>query len=383
MKVEFGHLEIGDKARYELADSLDNNWISMGPKVKRFEQGWGELFGYSSNMAVSSGTDAVINMCLALYKFGARAGDNIIVPALSYIATANAVRAAGFTPKFVDIKRDTLNIDEELIEAAIDDRTIAIMPVHTMGRMCEMDKICEIAKEYCLYVLEDACEAHGATFKGKRVGLWGDASAYSFYIAHLISCGEGGMVSSKNKEFGPIINSTRNHGRKNGDLYFDFPNVGYNSKMNDLEACIGLEGLDNFNKVFEKRRQIRYNILNALTPIKKWVHFSEEDLGNINCPHGLSFTLRKADDSLLEAFKERLEFSGIHWKRNFGSTPQHGAFKSHPDHSKFFPEAEHAGNYGIHIGCHQYITPEQEQYIINTINNFFHEQHTNVPVSHI
>ena len=140
-KIEFGELRIGDIARQHLMDVCDTNWASGGPKVKAFEDQWAELFDYECSVAMSSGTDGVINACLALYdlKNAVRGESEVIVPALSFIATSNGVRAAGLIPKFVDIKKETLNIDESKIEEAITDKTVAIMPVHTMGRMAEMD----------------------------------------------------------------------------------------------------------------------------------------------------------------------------------------------------------------------------------------------------
>ncbi|GAB6648371.1 DegT/DnrJ/EryC1/StrS family aminotransferase [Bacillus cereus] len=145
-KIEFGELRIGFSARKHLEDVCNSNWASSGPKVKQFESEWGKLFGYDHNFAVSSGTDACLNMCLAVRaylededKWLGEGVHTILVPALSFIATSNAVRAAGFKPKWVDIRKDTLNINESKIENSINSLTVAIMPVHTMGRPCEMD----------------------------------------------------------------------------------------------------------------------------------------------------------------------------------------------------------------------------------------------------
>ena len=151
---------------------------------------------------MSSGTDGCINACLSLYdlKDAKRNVSEVIVPALSFIATSNSVRAAGLVPKFVDVKRDTLNIDETKIEEAINENTVAIQVVHTMGRMAEMDVICEIAERHGLIVIEDACEALGSRFKNKQLGTFGEFSSFSFYYSHHITSGEGGMVCVKNKK---------------------------------------------------------------------------------------------------------------------------------------------------------------------------------------
>ena len=168
-RIEFGELIIGEVARKNLMNVCDTNWASGGPKVKQLEADWSELFDYTKSIAMSSGTDGCTNACLSLYdiKNAERNVSEVIVPALSFIATSNAVRAAGLIPKFVDCKKETLNIDETKIEEAINENTVAIMPVHTMGRMSQMDVISDTASRHELIVIEDACEAHGAKFKDK------------------------------------------------------------------------------------------------------------------------------------------------------------------------------------------------------------------------
>lgn len=370
MKIEFGELRVGNIARAHLKDCLDRNWVSSGPKVKQFEKEWNDLFGYASSKAVSSGTDACIQMLLSLYEDGwAQPGDEVIVPALSFIATANAVRAAGFKPVFVDIKRETLNIDEDKIEAAITPKTRAIMVVHTMGRPCEMHAICNLAEVHDLKVLEDCCEAHGASIRQQTVGKFGRAAAFSFYIAHLVCCGEGGMVSTMDPRVGDFVNSTRSHGRKDGELYFDFPNYGLNSKMNDMEASIGLEAIVAFREVFDHRRENAQRIHNALLYYKHLFWASEEDVGNKNCPHGYSITMK--DPQWTAALKNHLTNTGIHWKRNFGCTPtQHGAFSYLGHKLGEFPEAEYVGDNGIHIGVHQHLSDQDVTYVCETLVEF-------------
>jgi len=146
-KIEFGELRIGTIARNHLMDICNTNWATMGKKVEEFENKWNTLFGFDGSVAVSSGTDGIINACLVLYdiKNAKRNVSEVIVPALSFIATSNGVRAAGLIPKFVDVKKETLNIDETKIEKNINENTVAIMPVHTMGRMAEIRRQIESA----------------------------------------------------------------------------------------------------------------------------------------------------------------------------------------------------------------------------------------------
>jgi dTDP-4-amino-4,6-dideoxygalactose transaminase len=357
-RIEFGELRIGEIARQNLMDVCDTNWASIGPKVKEFEEKWGALFDYKANVAMSSGTDGCMNACLALYELQkAQRGDEIIVPALSFIATANAVRAAGFIPKFVDIKKETLNIDESKIEEAITRKTVAIMPVHTMGRPAEMKAICDIAKRHNLTVIEDACESHGAKYGGKFIGQWGDMSVYSYYVAHIVSCGEGGMVSTNDDFTADVLRSTRSHGRLFNSVFFDHPRIGMNSKMNDMEASVGLEGISLFWDTFNRRKEIIKIFRDACVGFEDVAWFSEEDDGNVNCPHGFSITCKNKRD--IKKVQVTMDKYKIHWKRNFGCIPtQHLSFSDMKYSLGDFPEAEWVGDNGLHIGCHQYLSDE-------------------------
>ena len=363
-RIEFGELVIGNTARKNLMEVCDSNWASGGPKVKEFEKNWSELFKYKRSVSMSSGTDGVINACLSLYdlKDAVRNKSEVIVPALSFIATSNGVRAAGLIPRFVDIKKETLNIDESLIEEAINENTVAIMPVHTMGRMAEMDVICDIAKRHNLLVIEDACEAHGAKFKDKFVGHWGDMSIYSYYIAHLVCCGEGGMVSTNDDNIADILSSTRSHGRPLNSIYFDHQRTGLNSKMNDMEASIGLEAIEVFWDTFWTRYSFMNRMREAVIGFENVAYFSEEDEGNVNCPHGFSITCK--NEGKICSVIDVLNRYNIHHKRNFGCIPtQHKAFADMGYKLGDFPNSEWVGDNGIHIGCHQHLTEENIQRI--------------------
>ena len=366
-RIEFGELRIGNIARTHLMNVCDTNWASGGPKVKAFEKQWNDLFSYKKSVAMSSGTDGCMNACLSLYELQeARRGDEIIVPALSFIATSNAVRAAGFVPKFVDVKKETLNIDETKLEQAITNKTVAIMAVHTMGRPAEMKTICDIAKKYDLIVIEDACEAHGAKYKEKFVGQWGDMSVYSYYVAHIVSCGEGGMVSTNDDFTADVLRSTRSHGRLFNSVFFDHPRVGMNSKMNDMEASIGLEGISLFWDTFNRRKEIIKIFRDACVGFEDVAWFSEEDEGNVNCPHGFSITCKnKRDIKKVQVIMDKYK---IHWKRNFGCIPtQHLSFADMGHSLGDFPASEWIGDNGLHIGCHQYLTKENINRICKAI----------------
>jgi len=371
MRIEFGGLKIGETAKKHLLDVIETNWASGGPKVQKFEEEWGKLFDYKYNVAMSSGTDADINACAVLHEFGAKRGDEVIMPALAFIAPANAILAAGFTPVFVDIERNTLNINPDKIERKITSKTRAIMVVHTMGKPCEMDKIADITRRHNLILIEDSCEAHGARYKGKYVGHWGDMAAFSFYAAHLICCGEGGMVSTNNEKFAKILKSIRSHGRKDGELYFDHVRFGLNSKMNDMEAALGLGGIEEFWQTFNKRKDNLYYLLNRVKDLEKFAWFNSEEFYEIVAPHAFSVTLKDPKYNCKELYAF-LEQNSIKCKRNFGSIPtQHKAFEFIGHKLREFPEAEYAGDNGLHFGIHQFLSKEDLDYVSEVLHSYF------------
>ena len=195
MKIPFGTISITKESRNLIDSILDSGRVSNGKYVREFEEKFAQLTGVKEAVALSSGTDADALALAVLYDFGAERDDEIIIPALSFVATGNSVLQAGFKPVFVDVERDTLNIDPEQIEKVITKKTRAIMPVHLMGKPAKMDEIKKTAKKYNLFVIEDAAEAHGGVYKGKNVGTIGDMAAYSLYLAHIITTIEGGIIT--------------------------------------------------------------------------------------------------------------------------------------------------------------------------------------------
>lgn len=370
-RITFGHIEVGQTARRYLNEALDRNWVSEGPNVQRFEREFAKKFGYAQAVAASSGTDAGIVAMAALRDKGAEPGDEVITPALAFVATANCILAAGLTPKFVDIELETLNIDPAKIEAAITPRTRAIQVVHTMGKPCRMKEIMKIAAKHKLAVIEDCCEAHGATLDGQVVGSFGDMGLFSFYAAHMICSGEGGMISSREAEWSALCRSIRSHGRRGGQLYFHFDRIGFNSKMNDLEAAIGLEGLENFENTFRVRRVYLARLWELLKPLQDKLILYPDGPGEVTCPHAFPLVMRDPKQSV-EGLYQHLESQGIQCKTLFGSLPvQHGAFKFLGYKEGSFPVSERIGTTGLHFGVHQYLTEQDIDYAAETVRNYF------------
>lgn len=368
-RVTFGELKVGKTARKYIQRALDKNWVSEGENVREFEAKFAEKFGYRHAIATSSGTDADIVSCASLYEFGAKRGDEIITTASTFAAVANSILAAGFTPKFVDINAETLNIDTEKIEAAITPRTRAIMAVHNMGKPCDMDTILAIAKAHSLWVIEDACEAHGATYKGRIIGTIGNMGTFSFFAAHLVICGEGGMIVTNDDEVANVAKSVKSHGRPFGSIYFDFQRLGFNSKMNELTASIGLEGLGDFDETFAKRKNNLNTLLRLTEDLTEHCQFIKEEGHEKICPHAFPLVLRNGNCKELYSY---LESRGIQCKNLFGSLPtQHKAFSflgyKHGD----FPVAEYVGESGLHFGIHQYLTGSDLEYVSDALHDYF------------
>ncbi|MEW6679495.1 MAG: DegT/DnrJ/EryC1/StrS family aminotransferase [bacterium] len=394
MRIPFGTITITEKSKKIINKILETNRLSSGKYVREFEKRFAELLGTKEAIAVSSGTDADTLALAVLYDFGANRGDEIILPALSFVATGNAVLQAGFTPVFVDIDRITLNIDIERIEDAISEKTRAIMPVHLMGKPAEMDTIHTIAKKHNLYVIEDAAEAHGATYKNRKAGTLGDMGAFSLYIAHIITTVEGGIITTNNPDFAEVLRSLRSHGRAckcescvlnissfycpkrfsfgdNTDIRFIFERIGFSSKMNELEAAIGIGNLEIYNEILEKRRGNLYYLMEKFRKFSPYLTSIEKEPYEEIGPHSLPIIIQEKAKFSRNQLVDFMEKKGIETRTLFSSMPtQCSGFTFLGYKLGDFPHSEYIGENGIHIGVHQDLNKEELDYIINTIEEF-------------
>lgn len=247
----------GNELKY-VTDAVETGWISSAGKyVTAFEQQFADYCGCKYGVAVCNGTVA---LHLALTALGIGKGDEVIIPTFTMIASAFAVCYSGATPVFVDADKDTWNIDVTKIEEKITSRTKAIMPVHIFGLICDMDAITQIAKKYNLYIVEDAAEAHGAEYKGKKAGSFSEIASFSFFANKNITTGEGGMVVTDNEE---IYNKARYF--KNlcfpidGNRNYTHDDIGFNYRMSNVIAAIGLAQVEKADEYKELR--IKNNVL--------------------------------------------------------------------------------------------------------------------------
>ena len=392
MRVPFGTITITPKAEKLVAEVLKSKRVTSGKFVREFEKRFAKIVGVKEAVALSSGTDADALALAVLYDFGAKRGDEVIIPSLTFIGTANAVLQAGFKPVFVDIDRKTLNIDPDKIESVITPNTRAIMPVHLMGKPAQMERINPIAKKHNLYVIEDAAEALGGVYKGKNIGTWGDMAAYSLYVAHIITSVEGGIVVTDRADFAEILRSLRSHGRackcekcvlninegycakrfKYGeDIRFIFERIGFSTKMNELEAAVGLGNLDIYEEILEKRRENLKLLRDGLKKFEPYLSTIEEAPDEKIGPMGFPVILGEGVKFKRVDIVNFLEKNDIDTRNLFSSIPTQSpsfAFMGHKEGE--FPEAEYIGKNGFHIGVHQDLEQEHIDYFIDTIEKF-------------
>lgn len=235
-----------------VTEVLRSGMLVQGSKVAQLESAFCDYLGVKHAVAVSSGT---ATLHLALVALGIGAGDEVIIPALSYVATANVVELVGATPVFVDVKTEDFNIDTSKIEEAISERTKVIMPVHEFGLCSEMDKICEIARRHKLQVIEDAACALGATQNGNFAGTMGRVGSFSLHPRKAVTSGEGGVLTTDDDKLAHSFRVLRNHGIETRDGKMEFISAGFNYRMTDFQAALVLGQLGRFEANLSNRQE--------------------------------------------------------------------------------------------------------------------------------
>ena len=242
----------GNELTY-ITDCVRSGWISsLGKYISEFEQRFADFCGTRHAVAVSNGTTA---LHLALVALGIGPGDEVILPSLTFIATANAVHYTGATPVFADSEADTWNIDPQDIARVITERTRAIIPVHLYGHPANMQPILEMAKQHNLHVVEDAAEAHGALYQGQRVGSLGEVNAFSFYGNKIITTGEGGILTTNDDALDGKLRFLRDHAMSTVKRYWH-TEIGFNYRMTNLQAAIGVAQMERIEEFIARKRGI-------------------------------------------------------------------------------------------------------------------------------
>jgi perosamine synthetase len=351
----------GNEIEYVM-DCLETNWISSAGKyIPAFEEQFAQHCSARYGVACANGTVA---LHLALATLGIGPGDEVIIPTFTMIATANAVAYTGAKPVLVDSEMRTWNMDVDQIEAKVTEKTKAIMPMHTYGHPMYMDKVWEIAEEYGLYVVEDAAESHGAEYKGQRTGSLGDAGCFSFYANKIITTGEGGMVTTNNEQIAKLASNLRDHAFSE-ERHFWHKYLGFNYRMTNLQAAVGLAQTERFEEFVQRRRDNAYHY----TPLLK-------DISGITTPPEESwaksvfwmYSILLDDEFGLsrDELREKLAERGIETRTFF--IPIHlqpiyfRAFKG-----ERYPVAEDLCKGGLYLPSASSLTKEEIEYVVEQV----------------
>lgn len=340
---------LSGNARSYVLDCLDTNWISShGRYIGEFEAAFARYCGVKHAVATCNGTVA---LHLALVAMGVQPGDEILVPTVTYIATANAVRYCGATPVLVDVIPDTLNIDPQAAERKVTSRTRGIIPVHLYGHPAEMDAVGAMARRHGLFVLEDAAEAHGAEYHGHRTGSLGRCASFSFFGNKIVTTGEGGMVTTDDDDLAAALKLYRGQGMDINRRYW-FPVVGYNYRMTNIQAAIGLAQLETIDTALADRRRLAgwYNA--ALSGLRDELVLPIERPSVKHVYWMYTVYLRRGDGGRRDAVMRRLDEMGIETRPVF-----------HPMHvlppyreEALYPVADLWAQRGINLPTHGFVT---------------------------
>ena len=253
MKIPLSQPDITEAEIEAVTAVLRTPRLSLGPKLEEFEQGIAAYVGVPHAVGVNSGTNG-LHLCIRALGIGE--GDEVIVPSFTFIAAANVIRYERAKPVFVDVDPHTLNLDPDKIDAAITPRTRAIMAVHTFGVAAPMSAILDIAERHHLFVIEDACEAIGAEYKGRRAGSFGHAAVFAFYPNKQITTGEGGMIVTRDFALAAKMRALGNQGRYDSDDWLQHSEVGYNYRISEVNCALGIEQLKRLEEILRRREAV-------------------------------------------------------------------------------------------------------------------------------
>ncbi|SKC69820.1 DegT/DnrJ/EryC1/StrS family aminotransferase [Maledivibacter halophilus] len=353
----------GNEKKY-VNECLETTWISSkGKYVDEFENRFAEFCRSRYAISCSNGTVA---LHLALLAFNIGPGDEVLVPTLTYIATANAVTYCGGKPVFVDSDPETWNIDPNKIENKINSNTKGIIVVHLYGHPVDMDPIMKIAKKYNLFVIEDVAEAHGALYKDRVVGSIGDISTFSFFGNKIITTGEGGMVVTNNEKLNEKIRILRSQGMYTSRRYW-FEVIGYNYRMTNIQAAIGLAQLENIQWHLDKRREIADLYYKYLGSLLEYIEFQAEKDWATHSYWMFSIILKNTVKISRDEFMEHLKNDKVETRPVF--YPLH-TMPTYRETKEKYPVAEKVGHKGINLPTHGLLKEEDIAYISERIKKY-------------
>jgi perosamine synthetase len=262
MKIPLSAPDVNEEEIQAVAQVLRTPSLSLGPKLEEFERSIADYVEVREAIAVNSGTSG---LHLSVRALNIREGDEVIVPSFTFIAVANVIRYERAKPVFVDIEPETLNMDPNRVESAVTPQTKAIVVVHTFGCPANLEAILEIAQRHHLYVIEDACEAIGAEYDGRKVGAFGDVGVFAFYPNKQITTGEGGIVVTRHARIARLVRQLRNQGRNGSGNWYQHSELGYNYRISDINCTLGIEQLKRVDSILARREAIAQSYSQRLT----------------------------------------------------------------------------------------------------------------------
>ncbi len=369
IKIPLSNPDITDLEKEYVLSVLNTPNLSLGPMLERFERAFAEYVGLKYAVALNSGTSG---LHLAVKSLDIGPGDSVITTPFSFIASSNCILFEGAIPVFVDIDPHTLNIDPQQIEDCIKKRNSkvpkAILPVHVFGCPCEMDDIREIAERYGMYVIEDACEAIGAEYRGRKAGTFGDVAVFAFYPNKQMTTGEGGMLVTDRKEIYSLCKSLRNQGRGEDGGWLMHERLGYNYRISDINCALGLAQLERIEEILRKREKVAQTYNELLKDVEEVIIPDYPDDFRISW---FVYVIRLKEDfnredrdRILEGLRER----GIGCNKYF--PPIHlqpfyrGAFGYKEGD---FPVTESVSSRTIALPFYNNLTEEQIAYVVETL----------------
>jgi dTDP-4-amino-4,6-dideoxygalactose transaminase len=376
MRIPITQPMFDEAEEHAVVDVLRSGWIVQGPKVAEFERLVADYVGVQEAVATSSCTTA---LHLALVLLGVGRGDEVIVPSFTFIATANVVCYTGATPVFVDIDPRTYNLDPDRIEAALTPRTKAIMPVHQIGLAADMDRITAVAHRHQLAIIEDAAPALGAMYKGKRVGGLGHVTCLSFHPRKVITAGEGGMILTDDQAFAHRARILRTHGMSLSDLQRHratsvaieaYHDLGYNYRLSDLHAAVGIEQMKKLAVILRRRQQIaaRYHAAFAdLDGVQ--LPFSSADQ-----PHSYQsylIQLHPHAPNTREQVMQEMFDAGIATRRGVMAIHLEPYYRQRFPHVNL-PVTEGAAQCTLLLPIYATMTDDQQDYVIDHLRKILH-----------
>ena len=392
MSVPIARADLLSEEIASVLEPLNSGWLVQGPKVQEFEKKWSEFTGAEYSIAVTSCT-AALELSLAALDIGP--GDEVIVPAFTWISTANVVEHLGAKVVFADISLDTFNIDVAEAEVRIGPKTRACMPVHLFGLAADMAAVMDIARRKSLYVVEDAACGFGAGFDGAHTGTFGDTGCFSFHPRKAITTGEGGMVTTNDSALAERIRRLRDHGAEVSDLqrhhgakpYLlpDFTDAGYNQRMTDIQAALGSAQMDRADAIVNERRRLASRYHEAFSDLE-WLQTPRHPEGfehgyqSFPClfePEGAKSAARNSDEQEIRAIGQRrnawmesLQEAGVSTRPATHAVHMLTYFKERYGLKSIdFPNAYAANECSISLPLFHGMTEAEQDYVIDVVRN--------------